>query len=75
MPVQFALYLDPKNKVRAYVPSDGNVYCHKCKCAIGSCECDDEDTEEQEEYDDDWYQNHLNFEQMYQDVCNRIETK
>lgn len=75
MPVQFVLYIDPKNKVRAYVPSDGNVYCHKCKCAIGSCECDDDDTEEQEEYDDDWYQNHLNFEQMYQDVCNRIETK
>lgn len=75
MPVQFALYLDPKNKVRAYVPSDGNVYCHKCKCAIGSCECDDEDTEEQEEYEDDWYPNHLSFEQMYQDVCNRIETK
>lgn len=71
MPVQFVLYLDPKNKIRAYIPSDGNVYCHKCKCAYGSCECDDQ----QEEFDDDYYTDHLDFNAMFEDVNNRIETK
>ena len=71
LPVQFVLYLDPKNKVRAYVPSDGNVYCHKCKCAIGTCECDDQP----EEFDDDYYTNNLNLSAMMEDVNNRIEIK
>lgn len=70
-PVHFVLYLDPKNKIRAYIPSDGNVYCHKCKCTYGSCECDDQ----QEEFDDDYYTDHLNFQAMFEDVNNRIETK
>ena len=70
-PVHFVLYLDPKNKIRAYIPSDGNVYCHKCKCAYGSCECDDQS----EEFDDDYYTDHLNFQAMFEDVNNRIETK
>ena len=71
MPVQFVLYLDPNDKVRAYVPSNGNVYCHKCKCALGTCECEDQP----EEYDDDYYPNHLDFDQMMVDVNNRIQTK
>lgn len=71
LPIQFVLYLDPKNKVRAYVPSDGNVYCHKCKCAFGTCECEDQP----EEFDDDYYTDNLNFYAMMEDVNNRIETK
>ena len=70
-PVHFVLYLDPKNKIRAYIPSDGNVYCHKCKCAYGTCECDDQ----QEEFDNDYYTDNLNFQAMFEDVNNRIETK
>ena len=70
-PVHFVLYLDPKNKIRAYIPSDGNVYCHKCKCAYGTCECDDQ----QEKFNNDYYTDNLNFHAMMEDVNNRIETK
>jgi hypothetical protein len=66
MPVAFVLYLDPNNKIRGYVPSDGNVYCHECKTAWGSCDCGSEEPEEEPEFD---------YPKMYADVCNRIQTK
>lgn len=70
-PVQFILYLDPKNKIRAYIPSDGNVYCHKCKCAYGTCECEDSP----EEFDDDFYEQMIDFDKMMVDINSRIQTK
>lgn len=70
-PVQFILYLDPKNKIRAYIPSDGNVYCHKCKCAYGTCECEDSP----EEFDDDFYEQMIDFDKMMVDINNRIQIK
>lgn len=70
-PVNFILYLDPKNKIRAYIPSDGNVYCHKCKCAYGTCECEDSP----KEFDDDFYEQMIDFDKMMVDINNRIQTK
>lgn len=70
-PVFFVLYIDDKNKLRGYIPSDGNIYCHTCKCAYGSCECDDQTENDKmidEQPDPDW-------SAMYADVCNRIQTK
>ena len=69
-PVNFILYLDPKNKIRAYIPSDGNVYCHKCKCAYGTCKCEDEP-----EFDDDFYEQMIDYDKMMVDINNRIQTK
>lgn len=66
-PVWFVMYLDPTNKIRAYIPTDGNTFCKQCKCAIGTCACSngpDEDEDPEEDLD-----------LMYQDVCNRIQTK
>lgn len=65
-PVRFVLYLDPNNKIRAYIPSKGNTYCHKCKCAFGTCTCNDDDGFDEVE---------PNYDLMYADVCNRIQTK
>lgn len=70
-PVRFVLYIDPKGEIRGYVPEDGNIYCHKCKSAYGTCECDEEANERvfgEEEPDPEW-------DKMYEDVCNRIQTR
>lgn len=71
-PVYFVLYLDPDNHIRAYVPKDGNTYCHKCKSAWGTCECNDEKDSEDHLNDDDYGPD---YDAMYKDVCNRIQTK
>lgn len=63
--ISFILYLDPTKKIRAYIPSDGNVYCHKCKCAWGTCSCG---AQEPSNFD-------VDYNLMYADVCNRIKTK
>lgn len=69
-PINFVIYLDDKNKLRGYIPSDGNIYCHKCKCAYGTCECDEAESDRilDEQPDPD-------YAKMYADVCNRIQTK
>lgn len=64
-PVSFVLYLDPNNKIRAYIPKNGNCYCTKCNTAWGSCQCG-----AQEPTSDD-----VDYVLMYDDVCNRIQTK
>lgn len=64
--VNFILYLDPNDKIRAYVPSKGNMYCHKCKCAWGTCECGATEPD-YDKVDHD-------FAMMYADICNRILT-
>ena len=70
MDVNFVLYLDPSNTIRAYIPSEGNVYCHKCKAAYGSCDCDEDDLPDLEE------EGIIHeFDKMYADVCKRIQTK
>lgn len=60
-PVYFVLYLDPKNKLRAYIPTKGNPYNRKNMQALGY---DDNDGE----YDDD-----PNFHEMMEDIKARIE--
>ncbi len=65
-PIHFAVYIDDKDHLRAYMPLDGNVYCPKCKCAYGSCE--DAEHEPEEEPTPDW-------EKMYAAACKRIETR
>lgn len=71
-PLYFAIYLDPDNRIRAYIPKDGNTYCHKCKSAWGTCEChdgkDSEDHLSAEGYGPD-------FAAMANDVCKRIQPK
>lgn len=67
MDVNFILYLDPNDKIRAYIPSKGNLYCHKCKCAWGTCDCGATEPD----YDNDKH----DFALMYADICNRIQTK
>ena len=64
--VNFILYLDPNDTIRAYIPSNGNLYCHKCKCAWGTCECGATEPDEDLDKHD--------FAMMYADVCNRILT-
>lgn len=39
-PIAFVLYFDDKDALRAYIPEDGNVYCHHCKAAYGNDNCD-----------------------------------
>lgn len=39
-PVIFVVYYDPTGKLMAYIPENGNTYCHKCKAAFGSSSCD-----------------------------------
>jgi hypothetical protein len=71
-PVYFCLYLDPDNHIRAYVPKDGNTYCHKCKSAWGTCDCNEGKDSEDHLNDDDYGPD---YDAMYKDVCNRIQTK
>jgi len=63
--VSFVLYLDPNDKIRAYIPKNGNCYCTKCKTAWGSCQCG---AQEPSSFDVDYVL-------MYDDVINRIQTK
>ena len=68
-PVRFVLYIDPNNELRGYIPEDGNIYCHKCKKAYGTCECDEEANNrvfgQEDLYPD--------YKAMYEDVKKRIE--
>lgn len=74
-PVHFVVYLDPQDHLRAYVPSDGNIYCHTCKRACGSCgdyqPCANQEWSDKimdEQPDPDW-------DKMQADVEKRIQTK
>lgn len=71
-PVRFVLYIDPKDELRGYVPEDGNMFCSKCKCAYGTCECEDGKVSEDAMSDDNLQPD---FDKMYEAVCNRIEVK
>lgn len=68
-PVYFVLYLDPDNRIRAYIPKDGNTYCHKCKSAWGTCECND-GKDGEAHFDDE-----PDFTAMSNDVDKRIQPK
>ena len=76
IPVHFVIYIDPSNKLRAYIPSEGNTYCHHCKTAWGSCEC-----EKGEEEENAWQEAHgdeerlPDFPKVYADACERIQIK
>lgn len=63
--VSFVFYLDPNDKIRAYIPKKGNCYCTKCNSAWGSCQCG---AQEPSSFDVDYVQ-------MYDDVINNIQTK
>lgn len=75
-PLVFALYVDPNDNFRAYIPSEGNVYNHKLKCAYGS-ESFIEDFEEGNQFD---YENPsdpdnppiFDNNKMLADICTRI---
>lgn len=66
-PICFCIYWDGK-KLRGYVPTDGNVFNKKEKCAYGS----------EDDYDDEADQDELpdgDPEKIYNDVMNRIQIK
>jgi hypothetical protein len=69
-PICFCIYWDGK-KLRAYIPSDGNVYNKKEKCAFGS----EEDMEDYE--DSEFFLNKpsVDPEKIFQDVMGRIKVK
>lgn len=67
-PVSFILFIDPKDRVRAYIPTDGNIFCKDCRAAYGSCHC-----EEEHDIDDDDAE--PDYQQMYDDVCKHLCTK
>ncbi len=70
-PVSFIIYIDNKNKLRAYIPSDGNVYNKKYKCAYGS-ESDCENYEDDfDDFDVDDVEP-VNMELFIKDIENRI---
>ena len=53
VPVFFILYYDDKNKLRAYIPSDGNPYNRKTKEAWGN-DCDEDFNIDDPMYDFVW---------------------
>lgn len=63
--ISFVLYLDPNDKIRAYIPNKGNCYCKKYNSAWGSCQCG---AQEPSSFDVDYVL-------MYDDVINNIQTK
>ena len=63
--ISFVLYLDPNDKIRAYIPKKGNCYCTKCNSAWGSCQCG---AQEPSSFDVDYVL-------MYDDIINNIQTK
>ena len=63
--VSFVFYLDPNDKIRAYIPKKGNSYCTKCNTAWGSCKCG---AQEPSTFD-------LDYVLMYDDIINNIQTK
>ena len=68
VPVSFILYIDPSNRLRAYVPENGNVYNKKFKCAYGS-----EDNNQKP--NDDHYDDKLDMQLFEADILNRIIVK
>lgn len=60
--VYFVLYLDPKKKLRAYIPTEGNSYNKKYKSAYGNNDDDDEYVE-------------ADFDLMMKDIRERIEVE
>lgn len=66
-PICFCIYWDGK-KMRAYIPEDGNIYNKKEKCAYGSEDDFDDETEHEDLPEGDP-------EKIYNDVMNRIQIK
>ena len=65
-PICFCIYYDGKT-LRAYIPTDGNVYNKKEKCAYGS-ECN-------EEIDTDEITEECNHDAIENDIINRIQIR
>lgn len=80
VPVSFILYIDLNNKLRAYVPENGNTYNKEFKCAYGS----EEDHQDQDFDDSDWEpvyiaddhdDDKLDMQLFEADIVNRIIVK
>lgn len=72
-PVHFILYMSDKNKIRGYVPSKGNTYNTKFKCAYGSEEDNENYDEEVDCFDIDETEPTLNLEEFEEDIMRRIK--
>lgn len=77
IPIFFLIYVDEKNKLRAYIPSKGNAYNTQTKSAYGNYEDEDEEQAKKlgyssmvELYDAD---NLYNWEQIEEEIKNRFE--
>lgn len=79
-PVYFVLYVDHKNKLRAYIPSNGNTYCKKYKCAYGGIseyvedyyDLPEEDQMDIDNLDEEGMSIEPNIISMLQDASHRI---
>ena len=65
-PVHFILYFDERDNLRAYIPTNGNTFCKKSKCAFGSCPCDCSEQDDFESPEPD-------YNLMLNDIENRLE--
>ncbi|MNC01388.1 hypothetical protein D3C75_487350 [compost metagenome] len=82
-PVYYILYIDNKDKVRAYIPTDGNLFNRKLKMAFGSNFAEDkpeysdeEAVKEQYGVEEDLFEvdlsKYFDWEKVKLDIINRI---
>ena len=64
-PINFIFYLDCRDRVRAFIPKDGNVFCPKCKHAYGSCHCNPKNQSPNIDPD---------YNKMYSEIVTKIRT-
>jgi hypothetical protein len=62
------LYIDNKNKVRGYIPTEGNVFDKKNKAAYGNYEF-----EERESFEEFIEEHPFDMNIMTEDIKNRIQ--
>lgn len=65
-PVLFCMYIGEDGRLRGYVPSKGNAYDHKHKCAYGNDEDDEDGFNEERDYV-------FNPSEIREDVGSRIQ--
>jgi hypothetical protein len=64
-PIEFIFYLDNRDRVRAFIPKDGNVFCPKCNHAYGSCKCNPKNQSPNIDPD---------YNKMYNEIVTKIRT-
>jgi len=71
MPVFFLLYVDHKNTLRGYVPTEGNVFNKKTKAAFGNDEEEDEKEAKKQGFNN-YEDMEFDWNKLKEDIKNRI---